>query len=284
MEPWGLSEPKFLALYLTALPVALSWASAVRSTLWRPNQPADSRPLDLLELAFLAGGVRRVAEVLVARQLDAGAMRLAAGVLVPVPPPTTATGVDELVARAVPTHGRPLARVLAEVGRSPAVDALGARLVRAGYAVDPHAVGRARAVAVLPLLLLAAVGLVRWCTGLVSGEPIDWDTGLVGLTLLAAVWVRRRRPPTRTAAGDRVLRAARRAVWEPTTDDGTPLAGFDPAVVRVAGPAGVVALDGLAAHPDHPRDPSGDGSGTAGWPPGWWRGDSVTGSNSHGVV
>ncbi|MCP2258317.1 TIGR04222 domain-containing protein [Streptoalloteichus tenebrarius] len=279
MDPWGLSEPKFLALYATALPVALLWASAVRSTLRRSGEPARDPSVDLLDLAFLAGGAHRVAEVLVARQLDAGTLRLTARGLLPTAAPVPTGEADRIVSRAVPTRGRPLDRVVADVAGSPLVAEVGARLVRTGHVVDPHAVGRARAWAVFPLLVLAAVGLVRWCTELVAGASVDWDTTALGLTALAVGWVRRRQPPIRTAAGDRLLRAARRVIAGHPPAPGE--FGLDPAVLTCAGPAALVALHGLNAHPDHLPDPPEAG---AGWPAGWWRrGDSVAGSSSPNV-
>ncbi|MDQ3578704.1 MAG: TIGR04222 domain-containing membrane protein, partial [Actinomycetota bacterium] len=81
-EPWGITGPDFLRIYLVGFAFALLSALALRimartgSAGGRTTGDAIGHDqLDMDELAYLAGGARRVVETSVARLLDQGKVR-----------------------------------------------------------------------------------------------------------------------------------------------------------------------------------------------------------------
>lgn len=75
-QPWGLSGPQFLVVYgvgfgVILLITAIAWQFVRGLPSRRP-----ARPLDHYEVAFLAGGKQRVAEVVIAELIDRGALRV----------------------------------------------------------------------------------------------------------------------------------------------------------------------------------------------------------------
>src|SRR5207253_2084705 len=81
-------------------------------------------------------------------------------------------------------------------------------LVADGLLVDP-AVAKARLrLAVAPLLVLLAVGLIRCGYGALLGRPVGWLGLQLVITAALALAFSRQREPERTVRGRRVLRTA----------------------------------------------------------------------------
>src|SRR5437588_10163868 len=77
-EPWGMSGPQFLAAYWLVLALAVGYALVSRWLVRRAAGPArdgEGTALGLHEVAYRAGGPRRVAEAAVARLVESGALR-----------------------------------------------------------------------------------------------------------------------------------------------------------------------------------------------------------------
>src|SRR5919107_1098499 len=73
--PWGISGPDFLALYVAALIVVVGVAVLARIKVRRPPSAPPAQRVGLPELAFLAGGPRRVVETAVSALLESGSLR-----------------------------------------------------------------------------------------------------------------------------------------------------------------------------------------------------------------
>ncbi|CRK55894.1 hypothetical protein [Alloactinosynnema sp. L-07] len=248
-EPWGLSGPEFLRIYLVVFFFALLFALAVRIMVRTGS--ADTRPtggtirpgqLSMHELAYLAGGARRVVETAIARLIDQGRIRPSRkGSVSVVEGSTSADPVDMAVLSDVKRYGdRAIHLLVDKVSRVDAVTGVGDSLVRKGLLVG-EAAARARWGA-LPLAVLFVVGAARWINGISDGRPIGWLSLALLATGLAMVLVYRMPVPTRTYAGERVLREAK--------PNGRRVPSEEAALLGAAGVVGIVAFSGLGAHPD----------------------------------
>jgi uncharacterized protein (TIGR04222 family) len=78
-EPWGISGPQFVALYVVALIVAtivtFVWRSRSRNAVVPPGQP----PLTPEQIAFLAGGPNRMVDAALAALIEREAIRTVRG-------------------------------------------------------------------------------------------------------------------------------------------------------------------------------------------------------------
>ncbi|GLZ38962.1 TIGR04222 domain-containing membrane protein [Actinokineospora sp. NBRC 105648] len=250
-EPWGIAGPDFLRVYLVGAAFAILIAGAVR-IMARTGAAAHrtgTGQLTVAELAYLAGGARRVVELSVARLLDAGKLRPSRGGRVQAVE-GAASGTDP-VDRAVLAETRrhkhrSVSLVVDRVVQLQAVTSTADALVAKGLLVDRRA-ARAR-LSAAPIAVLFAVGLVRWVNGVSQGRPVGWlSVALLG-TLVLLVAVFRTPVPERTYAGTRRLAEARQAARHSRQ---APPA--DPRITDyalVGGVAGMVALGGLASYPD----------------------------------
>ncbi|WP_156754336.1 TIGR04222 domain-containing membrane protein [Actinokineospora pegani] len=244
-ETWGIAGPDFLRGYAVALAfAALAWTAVRLIARSGPRGTcADAVPHSLLtldELAYLAGGPRRLVEVSLARVLDAGLVRPSrAGRVRVVAGASTVHDVDSaLLSDAGGYRYRTVGSLVDQVGRSAPVRDIGAALTRKGLLVDRgfwNGPGAA-----LPFALLFAVGTARVAAGAAGGRPVAPLVLLLGVTAAVGVVLARRALPLRTHAGDRVLAEATAAR----------VGDFGPGAALLGGVAGLVALGGLAAHPD----------------------------------
>lgn len=239
-DPWGVSGPEFIRLYLVGLAVAALFALLVRlfvrSGGRRSGQGAGaiSLPPTSNEVAYLAGGSARVAEAAVARLIGAGLLHPSRGGSVSAVGDAGGTGVADAVDRTVLTDvtrfGHRSIRVLVDrTRRSDAVREVGVGLADKGLLVDGSS-ARGRAwIGVLPIVVLFAAGVVRWANGLSEDRPVGWLSLLLVLTLLVLwlAWSMLRGP-----AGGTTRRGA---------------AALREAAGRGADP---VALRGFGAYPD----------------------------------
>ncbi|WP_197288479.1 TIGR04222 domain-containing membrane protein, partial [Nocardia sp. NRRL S-836] len=241
MRPWGLSGPEFLQLYWIGLALAVLVAIVFRVRA-RAGGSQPVRSLDMDELAYLAGGPKRVAETAVARLLTAGELRTSRRGAVQA---TGSAQARNPVDRAVLDDSRRYTNrtvnlMIPAVARDGAVTAIGGRLEELGLVVRPEVVKAARRNGSVLLWLLLAVGLVRWVNGIVIDAPVGWLTLQLLITAVLIFVVTRRGKLVRTTKGDRALDAARTAGGRATGSDDAALVGA----------AGLVALGGLTVYPD----------------------------------
>ncbi|OLF15548.1 TIGR04222 domain-containing membrane protein [Actinophytocola xanthii] len=225
---WGISGPAFLGLYTAGLALALAAAAAVRSAVRRPPAPDPAPTLDELDLAFLAGGPKRVIETVVARLVDSGRLRTSrAGTLTTTTDERGTNPLDQLVMERVGRGGAGVGTLVGAYAGSGVVRLRGDRLAANGLLVSPSAAARARRRAVRGLWVVLAVGALRWFVALGERLPIGFLTVLLAATVVAIVAVRSRQVPPRTVHGDQALASA-----------------------EERGPVVRVALHGLSAYPD----------------------------------
>ena len=242
-QPWGLSGPEFLSIYWIALGVAVAFAIVVRIRLRSGRRDASAHSFDVDELAYLAGGPHRVVEASVARLIEAEALRSTRRGTVGLTGAHTAVNdVDRAVLEDASRYSRrTLNLMIPAVAQTDAVTSVGTRLANVGALVLPDVAKRHLRWGVAPLLLLMGIGIIRWVNGIAIGAPVGWLTLQLVISGVLAVLLTRSRRLQRTVAGDRALAGARAG------DTGG--RATSPAMVA-AGAVGLVALGGLAAHPD----------------------------------
>ena len=234
-HPWGIAGPDFLRWYWIALAACLVFALVVRTRMRTARQGEPGRPLDLDELAHLAGGPRRVVEVSVARLIEAGALRPSRRGTVQATGMPVANPVDQAVLADAGRHGhRTVTLLVNTVSRSPAVLGVADRLVAIGMLIDPAASRARRRLAAAPLLVLLAIGVARWLNGIAIVAPVGFLTVQILVTAVIAVFLLKSPAVQRTSRGDEALERTR--------------TGGNPALW--GGAAGLVALGGLVAFPD----------------------------------
>ncbi|MDI5981360.1 TIGR04222 domain-containing membrane protein [Amycolatopsis magusensis] len=257
-EPWGISGPMFIGLYVCLLIAPLVVAVLGRMALAAAgSRSADSyRPGNVYEVAYLAGGADRVTETAVASLLERGTFRADSTGQVHGAGAVPDDAVERAVHHIVQRRGSvKMPGLRKEMRSADVIRGMEQHLARAGL-IRPVR-GRARLRRLVHLLYLAvlAVGVAR----LVNGISLDRPVGvLIFLVILAAVAtliataVARSTPRGRpTAQGSVQLASARN--WQSRQQAAT--AGGAPprsssALPMLAGAAGAVAIGGMMMYPD----------------------------------
>lgn len=258
-QTWGLSGPEFLQLYGAALVVLLLLSVAVALLAKRDGHRSDvagasGADLGTYELAYLFGGVDRVADTAVAGLVEAGSVRVtrsrelhslggrwAGGQWV------GAQGADEYQSKVLECSWRDINRLRRAFRVSDRGEPLRRSLERRGLVITEP---RRRASELVAWLfpLLGLVGVIRLLSGVANGNPVGFL--VLELFVTGLVWAGARtagQNPRLTRLGERVKRE--RGQQERTR--GSPHGKHAP--VRSAEPATaalLVAVGGVSAYPD----------------------------------
>jgi uncharacterized protein (TIGR04222 family) len=208
MNPFDLTGPEFLGLYLFFFVLTLGLALYARRSLAQPvEEPADPFPqLDPYEVAYLAGKAPLAVNAAIANLLNRKVVTLDAK-----DRKLTATG--ELPSGAHPLEaalhlttrggsGETLKEIHARLGK--VVEKVGHRLQDLKLVVDDGRALAARTVPLLLMLALAGFGAVKILVGLGRNKPVLFLAMFCAATVLVSLVVFARRPH-RTRHGDRVL-------------------------------------------------------------------------------
>lgn len=230
-HPWGISGPAFLWLYAAGFVLAVGWAVAVRRQARRPRVAEPTPVLTREQLAYLAGGPRRVIELSIARMLWDGTIRINRdGWLTPTTTNPPADRLDRAVLAAI-GRGAPVRAVFGKVRVPEYFDGLAGSLTVRRLLLSPAEVSRARRLSILAPLALLVVGMARGFVGVAEDLPVDYLAIQLGVTVVLLLVLNTRKIRPRTVPGDDALAAARHA-----TTSGI----------------GLVALFGLALYPGDP--------------------------------
>ncbi|MFF1611783.1 TIGR04222 domain-containing membrane protein [Amycolatopsis sp. NPDC058278] len=246
-DPWGISGPDFVVLYIALLGavllvrlvvtgIAVSWAR-------RPGRAQPGPPPTVYQLAFLAGGPDRATDAAIAALVERGQLRVNSYKQIS----KTGTRPVEPLERAVFDIAKlkTTAVIRAKVRGSAAMRALADSLDERGLLSSANR--QARTFGLVLQLAVLVLGIARLVNGVSLGRPVGI---LLFLTLLATVLAlasaaglktAARRP---SAAGHRVLGQARAAASGPMP------AGALAGGVLLGGAVAAVALGGWAMYPD----------------------------------
>jgi uncharacterized protein (TIGR04222 family) len=247
-QPWRLSGAPFLWAYGAGVCAVLLiswtfWQFLRGLPRWRP-----ARHLNLYEMAYLAGGKRRVAEVVIAGLVDLNALRVdSRGTLTPADR-TALIGPFAAAGAQIPPWGMRTDAARDKIGDDPGVRAIGARLTADGLVIASARLSALWWVSGAMTAALLVTGGARLLAGKLNHRPIDDLLSLVMATIVIAIlaWARIYKSSRATRHGKTVLKRLRKA----------PLIGgirMSRAVVagaafaRETGPAmGAAALFGIA--------------------------------------
>ncbi|NBH07659.1 TIGR04222 domain-containing membrane protein, partial [Amycolatopsis sp. SID8362] len=220
-DPWGISGPDFVVLYIALLGAVLLVRAVVSGVVGSRALRADTgRPVPqptVYQLAFLAGGPDRAVDAAIAALVDRGQLRVNSYKQVSQagarPSEPLEQAVYDMAQLSTTTTLRAYGR------QSAAMRALEEGLDQHGLLASAAAKRQARTIGLLLQLAVLALGLVRLLNGISLGRPVGI---LVFLVLVAAVLaivaaVRRSKtgPRQPSAAGNRVLGQARSAASGP---------------------------------------------------------------------
>jgi uncharacterized protein (TIGR04222 family) len=228
-NPWGISGPDFIWLYIGAFGLTLIALFILRRAGRAGSlERAGREPLTVEEVAYLSGGWPRMVETAIAALVSRNVLRIQSnGYIYTVSNP--AQGPESPLEDAVigALHGR-VGRTANQIQRklagNPMFDRQHKSLAARGLA---YGGGRSWK-SVAPMGVLFAVGVARWITGIELGYPVGYLTALLAVTLLVIIVGLRGVKPGVTRAGRRSL-----------TERGS-----------TTGAAASVAMGGLSAYPD----------------------------------
>ncbi|TCO52454.1 TIGR04222 domain-containing membrane protein [Actinocrispum wychmicini] len=209
-DTWGIPGPEFLGLYAIAFLISLLFLFAIR--IHTRTGAAHSTPapgaLTRSEVACLTGGPRRVVEAAVAQLVDTGQLRpVSAGYVQAAAHADGTNPVERTVIADVRRYGRRSTSILTDrLAASDAVTEVTERLVRTGFLVDAGLAARRRAIGVVPMVTVLAVGVARWFAELVNDRPIGQLTMVVAAAGVVGYVMGRHEIGPRTFIGDHVAR------------------------------------------------------------------------------
>ncbi|GAB3142297.1 TIGR04222 domain-containing membrane protein [Amycolatopsis stemonae] len=249
-DPWGISGPDFVVLYIALLIAVLLVRVVVSGVATSRAARADSalpgpQPT-VYQLAFLAGGPDRAVDTAIAALVDRGQLRVNSYKQIS----QAGTRPSEPLEQAVfdVAQLKTTSAIRAQVRGSATMRALEDGLEQRGLLASAAPKRQARTFGLVLQLAVLVLGVVRLANGISLGRPVGILVFLVVvaavLTLVAAV--RRSKTGARqpSAAGHRLLGQARSAASGPVP------AGMLAGGVLLGGAAAAVALGGWAMYPD----------------------------------
>jgi uncharacterized protein (TIGR04222 family) len=200
-NPFDWTAGPFLALYLAIAAIVLSLGFRFRSMIGPAAQATHE--LSVLELAYLAGGARRLGDtVLLSLMSGNGATIAPKGHKIAV---TDQTPLATLIDRPPLLRVRPnMTRQQFQTALKPLVEQVQERLQKFGYYPSDDQMTSFR-MTVLPFVVLLLVfGIIKAVVGAERHHPVGILIFLLVLTTVAGIALAKH--PTRTRAGKHVLR------------------------------------------------------------------------------
>ncbi len=193
------SGGQFLVFYVLLLAAALAASMFVVSRL--RSEGRTSLTQDAAELAYLAGGERRLTEATLASLIAADTLKVTADrKLWSVNAGAGETVPEKAVSRITGDFGMKAAHGVIK----PHAEKIAAALARKGLLLNESERFRLRVMAASPFLLLLAVGMWRLLGGITQGAPVGFLIALMAATVIVMI-VRVAKLSPLTTAGENLL-------------------------------------------------------------------------------
>ncbi|MEC3981567.1 TIGR04222 domain-containing membrane protein [Amycolatopsis sp. H20-H5] len=250
-DPWGISGPAFIGIYVVLLLVPIFVGPLVRAAANRGAGTAtyDGGPPTVYELAYLAGGASRVVETVVAALVERGQLRVSSTKKLKAAGTKPAEPLECAVAEATSDAvGSTTTGIKNWVQRSEPMRSLVAGLAQRGLVMPYAGLRLSKQIVVWLYVGVLALGFARVFNGASLHRPVGFLIPLLIVAFVAAFIASRRskreltQPPTK--AGRRMLADARASHEDSAAHQSRPSG------LLLAGAAGAVALGGLAMYPD----------------------------------
>jgi len=203
-NPLDWTAGPFLALYVALAAIVLALGFALRTRIGPVAESA--RELTVLDLAYLAGGAKRLGDAaLLCLTAARGATIDPKGHKISI---TDQSSLTRLLGRPISLAITPaMTRQQFQKAAKPLVEAVDRRLRQLGLSPSDDQMASLR-LTVLPFLgLLMVFGGLKALIGSERGHPIGFLIALLVMTAISGVFLAKR--PTRTRAGDEVLQSYR---------------------------------------------------------------------------
>jgi uncharacterized protein (TIGR04222 family) len=199
-NPFDWTAGPFLSLYLAAAAIVFVWAFSLRSMIGPAAQ--TTHRLNVLELAYLGGGARRLGDaVLLCLTSGKGATIAAKDHKITV---TDQTPLATLMGRPAMLQVMPdMTRQRFQAVIKPVVERVQGRLQEFGYCPSDDQMASFRMNALPFVVLLLMFGTTKVWIGSARHHPVGFLVALLLLTTVAGIILATR--PTRTRAGKEVL-------------------------------------------------------------------------------
>ncbi|MCL2585976.1 MAG: TIGR04222 domain-containing membrane protein, partial [Streptosporangiales bacterium] len=249
-QPWGLSGPQFLWVYLAAMAIAALIPLGLSKALAREPRPRGTRrDLGPFQAAYLKGGPDRVALVALTELATSGALRVSSSQFASVSDrdawaATQTAKVLGITAKDFPTSGTVLGGAR-RIAQSPGVRRLRQKLESEGLVGPAVWESVPRAVTVILVVALLGLGIARLVEGLSNGRPTGNLIGFLIVALMEGIVLVRKVP-------DRVVRPTARgaAALKPVPGRAAEDKKSPDASVAMTGALLGVAVSGLSAVPE----------------------------------
>jgi uncharacterized protein (TIGR04222 family) len=258
-QPWGLSGPQFLGVYAAGIGLTVAIPLIFRQVIRRVPGREMARQLDPYEVGYLVGGPRRVAEMILAGQVDSGALRVDSAGKLSEADRSARTGpyadsLDRITPAGMP-DGLRTSAIREKLKSDPVIAGIGRGLRADEFIVSSGRITALRLVTAVSMAALLITGILRMIEGASNHRPIGFlfmlillsvfaDIALIALTLML--------PPSSTAGAAYLKRL--RETRESSRSLVAPGAAGAPgsAVAMLAAEAVLlgVALEGFGGVPD----------------------------------
>ena len=252
-QPWGLSGPQFLSVYAAGIGLTVVIPLIFRQVIRRVPDHEMVRQLDPYEVGYLAGGPRRVAEMIVAGQVDSGALRVDSAGKLSEADRFARTGpyadsLDRITPAGMP-DGLRTSAIREKLKSDPAIAGIGRGLRADEFIISSGRTAALRLVTAVPMMALLITGILRMIEGASNHRPVGFLFMLmllsffVDIVMIALILML---PPSSTA-GSAYLKRLRE-----TRESSRSLVAPGAAVAMLAGEAVLlgVALQGFGGMPD----------------------------------
>jgi len=259
-EPWGLSGPQFLAIFVAGLLLATFAPLLLRRLIGRVPSGRLTRQLDAYEVGYLADGPDRAADVIITELVSSGALRIDSSGHVTTADPgalsaRSGSGLGELPELRLGLATQ-VYQVRNRLAKGEAVKAIGTRLRADRLLFSKARMSVIRVVSVALWLTLFVVGIARINEGDENNRPTGnlsalWFIALIVCAFTLYAYLGKSLRKARTRLGSQMLKEA-----EAEQGDGSPAPSAYGPGPDAYGPglAGValfgVALTGFAAVQD----------------------------------
>ena len=276
-QPWGLSGPQFLGVYAAGIGLTIVIPLIFRQVIRRVPDCEIVRQLDPYEVGYLAGGRRRVAQMIVAEQVDSGALRVDSAGKLSEADRLARTGphagsLDRITPAGMP-DGLRTSAVCEKLRPDPAIAEIGRGLRADKFIISEERMTALRLVTAALMAALLITGILRMIEGVSNHRPVSYLFLLILLSVFVDIFLLVNilvRPPS-SMTGSAYLKRLRE-----NRESSRSLVAPGAAVAALAGEAVLlgVALEGFGGVPDEatraaflagmPSSSGGGGSGCGG--------------------
>jgi uncharacterized protein (TIGR04222 family) len=187
-QPWGLSGPQFLGVYAVGIVAIIVIPIVFRQFIRGLPGRGPTRDLDPYEVAYLAGGAGSVAQVLLAGQVDSGALRVDSAGRVSETDRAARTGPHAAALDRISPVGMPdgltTAAICGKLKSDPCVARIRDGLRANGMMISAGRIAALRCVTAVLVVALLLAGIARMIEGHQNHRPISY---LVTLWILSLI-------------------------------------------------------------------------------------------------